>query len=177
MKKVLIPLIVMLSGVPTHAAVNAPAKMVSLQPVRPIQRNFSLEGEVFARSARIDAALQPQIKSKIELIARKLLDQFSRAKDEPDAYAIVQSEVHLVFPQLTPRQSELMSFHALAETARMITDRGNARQRPESMNELSDSTSLRLQMMMDQRSKFMSTLSNILKKISSTDESILQNMK
>jgi hypothetical protein len=36
------------------------------------------------------------------------------------------------------------------------------------MNELSEMTSLRLQMMMDRRSKFISTLSNIMKKISTT---------
>jgi hypothetical protein len=47
----------------------------------------------------------------------------------------------------------------------------------DSMNELSEMTSLRLQMMMDRRSKFITTLSNIMKKVSTTQESITQNLK
>ena len=47
----------------------------------------------------------------------------------------------------------------------------------DSMNEMSEMTSLRLQMMMDRRSKFVETLSNIMKKISTTSDSIVQNMK
>ena len=45
------------------------------------------------------------------------------------------------------------------------------------MNEMSEMTSLRLQMMMDRRSKFISTLSNIMKKISSTQDTLVQNLK
>ena len=47
----------------------------------------------------------------------------------------------------------------------------------ESMNELSDMNSMRLQMTMDRRSKFIQTLSNIEKKISDTSSAIVQNMK
>ena len=45
------------------------------------------------------------------------------------------------------------------------------------MNEMSEMTSLRLQMMMDRRSKFISTLSNIMKKISTTQDTLVQNLK
>jgi putative addiction module CopG family antidote len=47
----------------------------------------------------------------------------------------------------------------------------------DSMNEISEIASLRLQMVMDRRSKLVSTLSNIMKKISVTEETIVQNMK
>jgi len=47
----------------------------------------------------------------------------------------------------------------------------------DSLSELSETQSLRLQMAMDQRSKFIETLSNIEKSISDVDDSILQNMK
>jgi hypothetical protein len=43
--------------------------------------------------------------------------------------------------------------------------------------EISEITSLRLQMMMDRRSKFISTLSNIMKKISATQDTLVQNLK
>ena len=42
---------------------------------------------------------------------------------------------------------------------------------------LSETEMLNLQMTMDRRSKYLSTLSNIMKKISSTQDSIIQNLK
>lgn len=45
------------------------------------------------------------------------------------------------------------------------------------MNEMSEMTSLRLQMTMDRRSKLISTLSNIMKKISTTQDTLTQNIK
>jgi hypothetical protein len=45
------------------------------------------------------------------------------------------------------------------------------------MNEMSEMTSLRLQMTMDRRSKFISTLSQMMKKISTTQDILVQNIK
>jgi hypothetical protein len=47
----------------------------------------------------------------------------------------------------------------------------------DSMNEMSEMTSMRLQMAMDRRSKFVETLSNILKKMSDTSDAIVANLK
>ena len=47
----------------------------------------------------------------------------------------------------------------------------------DSMSEMGEVESLRLQMAMDRMSKMMSTLSNLLKKISDTQNSIAQNIK
>jgi len=47
----------------------------------------------------------------------------------------------------------------------------------DSMSEMGEMESLRLQMAMDRMSKMMSTLSNILKKISKTADDIVQNLK
>jgi len=49
--------------------------------------------------------------------------------------------------------------------------------RLDSLSEMGEMESLRLQMAMDRMSKMMSTLSNLLKKISDTQESITQNLK
>jgi hypothetical protein len=49
--------------------------------------------------------------------------------------------------------------------------------RLDGMNEMSEMTSLRLQMTMDRRSKFISTLSNIMKKTSTTQDILVQNIK
>jgi hypothetical protein len=47
----------------------------------------------------------------------------------------------------------------------------------DSMSEMGEMESLRLQMAMDRMSKLMSTLSNVLKKISDTAQGITQNIK
>lgn len=47
----------------------------------------------------------------------------------------------------------------------------------DSMSELSEMESLRLQMVMDRRSKIITTLSNIMKKVSATSDNITQNLK
>jgi hypothetical protein len=47
----------------------------------------------------------------------------------------------------------------------------------DSMSEMGETESLRLQMAMDRMSKMMSTLSNLLKKISDTSDAIVQNIK
>ena len=47
----------------------------------------------------------------------------------------------------------------------------------DSLSEMGEMQSLRLQMTMDRMSKQMSTLSNLLKKISDTQSSIVQNIK
>ena len=71
-----------------------------------------------------------------------------------------------------------------AEVLKAQTDLDNLRSiqndlkgRLDGMNELSEMTSMRLQMAMDRRSKFVETLSNVLKKIDETSEAIVQNMK
>ncbi len=47
----------------------------------------------------------------------------------------------------------------------------------DSMSEMGEMESLRLQMAMDRMSKMMSTLSNLLKKMSDTASQITQNLK
>lgn len=53
----------------------------------------------------------------------------------------------------------------------------NLKGKLDGMNEMSEMTSLRLQMTMDRRSKFIETLSNIMKKTSTTQENLVQNIK
>jgi len=47
----------------------------------------------------------------------------------------------------------------------------------DSLSEIGEMESMRLQMAMDRISKFMQTLANILKKISETDSGIVENLK
>jgi hypothetical protein len=59
----------------------------------------------------------------------------------------------------------------------LLAIRDGLKDQLDSLSEMSEMTSLRLQMAMDRRSKFMQTLSNIMKKISSTEDTLVQNLK
>src|SRR5262245_45230157 len=54
---------------------------------------------------------------------------------------------------------------------------GALRNQLDSVSEMGEMETLRLQMAMDRMSKFMSTLSNILKKVSDTQQSLTANLK
>ena len=55
--------------------------------------------------------------------------------------------------------------------------RDDLRDKLDSLSEMGEMESLRLQMIMDRRSKMIQTLSNIMKKMSDTSQSIIQNIK
>jgi hypothetical protein len=61
--------------------------------------------------------------------------------------------------------------------AQLNAEKENLKGQLDSLSEMSEQQSLRLQMIMDRRSKMISTLSNIMKKISDTSSSIIQNLK
>jgi len=78
--------------------------------------------------------------------------------------------------QLRETQTKVKEQQAQVRQQLRAESRTNA-PKLDSMNEMSEMTSLRLQMTMDRRSKFISTLSNIMKKISTTQETLTQNLK
>lgn len=63
------------------------------------------------------------------------------------------------------------------DAARLAAIRDGVRANLDTLNEMSEMTSLRLQTAMDRRSKFIETLSQIMKKIGSTQETLAQNLK
>ncbi len=75
-----------------------------------------------------------------------------------------------IIPPLPPRNSGL----TVSGLKSLLDD---IKGKLDGLNEMSEMTSLRLQMTMDRRSKFIQTLSNIMKKISTTQETIVQNIK
>jgi len=54
---------------------------------------------------------------------------------------------------------------------------GALKSRLDSLNELSETQSLQLQMTMDRRSKLIDTLSNVMKSIANTSDAVVQNLK
>jgi hypothetical protein len=75
-----------------------------------------------------------------------------------------------VIPPLPPRDSG-----PTIQALKLLLDELKAKL--DGMNEMSEMTSLRLQMTMDRRSKFISTLSQMMKKDSTTQDILVQNIK
>ena len=97
----------------------------------------------------------------------------SRLKSQPK----MKGTTHLgiKFPQ-TPEVPELPDTGEVTLSGlKMLLD--DRKGKLDGMNEMSEMTSLRLQMTMDRRSKFISTLSQIMKKISTTQDILVQNIK
>ncbi len=84
--------------------------------------------------------------------------------------------------QLAAMDSRMQAVQAEIQKAQTDFDnlraiQNNLKSQLDNMNEMSEMTSMRLQMAMDRRSKFIETLSNLLKKIDDTSNAIVQNMK
>jgi len=91
---------------------------------------------------------------------------------------------HVLMPVVDPCEESGVKFietdlykGRIADVSILEFIRDELRDKLDSVSELGEMESLRLQMIMDRRSKLFETLSNIMKKISSTQEAITQNLK
>jgi hypothetical protein len=124
-------------------------------------------------------------KSKSEM-KRAMLDSF-RLLTKPQINTISASQTQIQTARLQtntsvnqinrPVNAQISQTETQVSAAEIKQVQDSLKLKLDDMNEMSEMTSLRLQMMMDRRSKSMSTLSNIMKKISETQDSIIQNMK
>lgn len=103
---------------------------------------------------------------------------FSAGMGSEDAYYQAQmpvpdpeSELGLTF---VPTR---LSNGAIVTVAQLRSIQDDLKSQLDSMSEMSEMTSLRLQMAMDRRSKLIETLSNILKKLNATADTLVQNLK
>jgi len=147
-----------------------------------IQRDLRLERAVSERYTEITTYLQPETRRKLTLASAATRKRITTNPEHADPYETAQGEVNRRFPRLPSAQVDLLTFCVLADLARQGKDEieGNARgsrYKLDNLSEMGEMESLRLQMAMDRLSKLMSTLSNILKKISETSDGITRNMK
>jgi hypothetical protein len=119
---------------------------------------------VEAQHDRIQRLLPLVTKQKIEGLVPAFREEAMKLPPQTDFEKLAASGVRKNFPRLSAQQTDVLVFALLKQTA-------------DSMSEMSETESLRLQMAMDRRSKFMATLSNILKKIAETNDSVVQNLK
>jgi hypothetical protein len=136
-----------------------------------VQRDFTLEQQVSVRTKKIGAQLQTRTKKKLDVISQRLLKQFISSPKNIDIYSLARKQIHKEFPKISDKQTEVLMVYTIGG----LTE--EKKKKLKRMNEMSEMTSLRLQMTMDRRSKFISTLSQLMKKISTTQDTLVQNIK
>lgn len=143
-----------------------------------IERNVKLENAVSERSRKVTPSLSSETKRKLDAASRAYARSLARAADADDPQLLAEREVRQRFANLTPEQTNLLSFYVMAQTAQQLAAEKDAlKEKLDDMSDMSEMDSMRLQMAMDRRSKFITALSNLLKKISSTQDSVVQNLK
>jgi len=140
----------------------AAASQVSAQPrARPL-----VASRAMAMHERVKAQLPPNDRATANAVVayvRQTLKRSHQPVSPPAVAAVIQDAL----PGLTQSQSTELTQYVVDDLGDQI----------DSMNEVSEMTSLRLQMAMDRMSKLMQTLSNIEKKESDTDSAVIQNLK
>jgi hypothetical protein len=137
-----------------------------------LQRDVPLEARAAARHREIVEKLAPSARTRLQLATRSFIRQFAGCADGGDIEAIARVEVERTFEAAIEPQTELLTLGVLAGSSVDVrSDRGG------SIEGLGEMERLRLRLAMDRRSKFMSTLSNLLKKRADTSASIVQNLK
>lgn len=137
-----------------------------------IQRDVRLEARAAARHREIVEQLAAPARTRLQLATRSFVRQLAECPDGGDIGAIAQVEVERTFQAATEPQIELLTLGVLAGSS--VDVRAD---RDGSLEGLGQMERLRLQVAMDRRSKFMSTLGNLLKKRADTSASIIQNLK
>ncbi len=139
-----------------------------------VQRNLTLEQHVSVRAKKIGLQLQPKTKKKLNTISQRLLRQLISSPSNIDVYSLTQRLIQKEFPKISDEQTDVLTVYTIGGLVGLMEKKLNGK---DDRSEMSEMTSLRLQMTMDRRSKFISTLSNIMKKISTTQDTLVQNIK
>jgi len=136
--------------------------------VRPKVPQFP--ADVKALGDRLSSTASPAVKTWASQSAQGI----ARGTGEPET--LVRGAVQTRWSHVrTPGASDTLTFIATYESAKAL--QSAIKQDLDSMSEMGEMESLRLQMAMDRLSKLMSTLSNLLKKASETASGITQNLK
>jgi hypothetical protein len=163
-------MVLLVFGFSAHSQVRVKAKQE--KQVSKVERNMALEKQASARSSSIEKYLSPRTKKELEAISHQLVKSLTMDKPDFDIGRFIEKEVNGKYRDLSTDQSNLLQLYVLADAADKISNK-----ELDDMGELSEMTSLRLQMTMDRRSKFISTLSQMMKKVSSTQDMLVQNIK
>jgi hypothetical protein len=163
-------------ALPAGADIEAVAFLVMMQATQDMDKDLQA---IMAEVKAMTNAKQ-KLRDLINLVNKDVADHGGKpdAPCLPPGCASLASELKGLSASTAGLQRPVrLSAPARPTYANLRALQGQLKQNLDSMSEMSETESLRLQMMMDRRSKFMAALSNIMKKMSDTSGSMVQNMK
>ncbi|MBK8143120.1 MAG: hypothetical protein IPK57_20535 [Chitinophagaceae bacterium] len=118
-------------------------------------------------------------KSKVATITFKNKQQKSMTAIQLDSFHLLSNRTIALQQDRNPESIKLVRSTRAKQVSKTDLDAMVVKLKGDldSMSEMGEMESLRRQMLMDRKSKMMSTLSNLLKKIHDTQQSIIQNLK
>lgn len=119
---------------------------------------------VVAQHERVQRLIPAPARQKLAQLVPGFRAEAMKLPPQADFGKVALADVKRKFPGLSSQQYDVLAFELMHQTV-------------DSMSEQSETQSLELQMTMDRRSKLIDTLSSVLKKISDTGDSVVQNMK
>jgi hypothetical protein len=129
--------------------------------------------DVATRYGEISRWLSPSAKEKVYLAVSRFLLQTRSLSDASALYAAAVDSMRPAFPVATVQQLDVLAFYLVGTAALQE----GLEEKLDTMSDMGELDQLRLQQYMERRAKFYETLSNILKKIADTQQSIIQNLK
>ncbi len=130
----------------------------------------TLDPAIVAQHRRIQSLLAPETKGKIGAVVPEFRQQTRKLKPGADLRALATTEIRKQFPNLTPRQTDVLAFALLNETYASL-------QASAPTSDISTEQQMQLQQLMEKRSQFEAVISNMLKSMSDTSDAIIQNIK
>lgn len=173
MKQIVMLVLAVFAGAPAVAQDSRATAVAYAEG--PAIRDSTLERTVSTRAATLSTTMQPEAREKLDLAARAVLAGLSSGSRDADPNVLARQQLQARFGRLSVRQADELSFYLLARVVALLSDPDELdRNQTAGMSEM---MSLRMQMMLDRRSKLMSTVSNLMKKTSDTKKSVIQNIK
>jgi hypothetical protein len=146
---------------------------------RKVRELYALTDQLQVQLRVLEEAAAPvDVRVAVEELAVQVMLEASRAADE-DLRAVLDQmrAVSTARKRLRQKARPAVAGEIDLDSVLQLVATLYAKQLIDSLSELSEMDQLRLQMAMDRLSKMMSTLSNILKKLSDTASQITQNLK
>ena len=142
-----------------------------------MQASKSAQEDLKAIMAQVKA-LNEQ-KAKQRQLLSKMQQQKSMTAIQLDSFYLLSNRTIALQQGRNPESIKLVRSPRAKQVSKADLDAMAVKLKSDldSMSEMGEMESLRLQMLMDRRSKAISTISNLLKKIHDTQQSIIQNLK
>ena len=130
------------------------------------RRDLALERAALVQRDKIDDMLAPWAKQKLNNVFKGFLNRLLRDKKPANLSTLLKEEMARQFADLTPQQSNILSFYILAGVIKLIppyAERVDMSSQKESIGEINQMDTLMLQQMMEKKSQLENMISNTMK--------------